>query len=126
MEGSIIVELLKDVALPAATAVVGWFASVWRTRQKKEADVLENVTQILAMQKQYIAEQDDENKKTREINKRLERKLDDMRRSIIQANWCKFTNEGDGCPVLNHEKKTEGEGCDSCEYYQRKNDNGKA
>lgn len=109
--------ILTNVGVPIATAVGGWFASVWRTKQKKEKDVLENVTQILEMQKKYIAEQDEENRKTREYNKELEEKLNGKRRSIRAANWCKYTNEGDGCPVLNEEKKCDDtDRCATCKY----------
>lgn len=115
MEGSpIILDVLRDVALPAVTAVLGWFASIWRTKQKKEADVLQNVSQILEMQKQYIADQDIENRKTREYNKHLEKKLDDKRESIRRANHCQYTAEGDGCPVLRHEDELDSQ-CENCE-----------
>lgn len=120
MIDSIGIEILRDVALPAVTGVLGWFASIWRTKQKKEADILTNVTQILEMQKQYIADQDADNKKTRDINKRLEKKLDDKRESIRKANKCKFTNEGDGCPVLAHEDVLD-EKCKNCELNNHDN-----
>ena len=100
--GSIIVDIMRDVALPIVTAIIGWFASIWRSKQKKEKDVLENVTQILDMQKTYIADQDEENRKTRDLNRLLEKKLDDKRESIRRANHCRYTAEGDGCPVLAH------------------------
>lgn len=112
-EPSILVGILESFVLPLLTAVIGWFANVWRTRQKKEADILTNVTQILEMQKQYISEQDNENKKTRDMNRRLEKKLDDKRESIRKANKCKFTNEGDGCPVLANEDKND-DRCHDC------------
>ena len=115
MEGTTIVDVLQNVGLPILTAVGGWFASIWRTKQKKEKDVLDNVTQILDMQKAYIAEQDEENKKTRDMNKRLEAKLDGKNRAIRKANWCKFTNEGEGCPVLKQEEKNDGDHYDQCE-----------
>lgn len=112
-----------DFVLPVLTGVGGWFASVWRNKQKKESDILTNVTQILEMQKTYIAEQDAENKKTRDMNRRLEKKLDDKRESIRKANKCKFTNEGDGCPVLAHEDVLD-EKCRNCEM--NNHDNGTA
>ena len=111
-------DILTNVGVPIATAVCGWFASVWRTKQKKEKDVLENVSQILEMQKAYIAEQDAENRKTREYNKQLEEKLNGKRKSIRAANWCKFTNEGDGCPVLNEDRKDDPDKCETCKYNQ--------
>ena len=109
-----VIELLKDVGIPALTAAGGWFASVWRSKQKKEADILDNVKQILESQKQYIADQDKENRKTRDMNARLERELRQKSESIRQANKCKFTVEGDGCPVLNHEDALD-EKCKNCE-----------
>lgn len=108
--------ILEKVVIPIITLLVGWFGGVFRTKQKKEADILENMKQILEMQKQYIADQDVENRKTRDINKQLEEKLDDKRRSIRQANWCKYTNEGEGCPVLNHEQKIDNDKCETCKY----------
>ena len=116
MEGSVLLDILRDVALPALTAVAGWFASIWRTKQKKEKDVLENVTQILDMQKKYIADQDEENRKTREYNKHLEEKLNGKNRAIRAANWCKYTNEGEGCPVLVSDAKRDTDKCETCRY----------
>lgn len=111
---SLVLALLKDVGIPLLTLIGGWFAHLFRTKQKKENDILSNVQQILTMQKTYIAEQDAENKKTRDMNARLERKLDDKRESIRQANKCKYTAEGDGCPVLIHEDALD-DRCKNCE-----------
>lgn len=113
-EPSFILTFLESFILPILTAVAGWFTAVWRNKQKKESDILTNVTQILEMQKQYISEQDAENKKTRDMNRRLEKKLDDKRESIRKANKCKFTNEGDGCPVLANEDKID-DRCKNCD-----------
>ena len=113
VEPNILLEVLRDVGIPLVTLVGGWFAHMFRTKQKKEADVLDNVQQILKLQKDYIAEQDAENKKTRDMNARLERKLDEKRESIRQANKCKHTSEGDGCPVLVHEDYLD-EKCKNC------------
>lgn len=110
----IYLELLKDVGIPILTLIGGWFAHLWRTKQKKEADILDNMKQILTMQKEYIADQDAENKKTRDMNARLERKLDEKRESIRQANKCKHTVDGDGCPVLIHEDELD-EKCKNCD-----------
>lgn len=119
----LIVTLLKDVGIPLLTLVGGWFAHLWRTKQKKEQDILSNVQQILNLQKEYIAEQDADKKKTRDMNARLEKKLDDKRESIRQANKCKYTSEGDGCPVLNHEDLLD-EKCKNCSLnHHDKNEN---
>lgn len=114
VEPNILLEILRDVGIPALTLIGGWFAHMFRTKQKKEADVLDNVQQILKLQKDYIAEQDAENKKTRDMNARLERKLDEKRESIRKANKCKYTSEGDGCPVLIHEDYLD-EKCKNCD-----------
>lgn len=112
-ETPIILELLKDVGLPALGIIGGWFAHLFRSRQKKEQDILANVEQILKIQKDYIASQDEENKKTRNMNARLEKKLDDKRESIRKANKCQYTAVGDGCPVLRHEDELD-EKCKNC------------
>lgn len=112
-EPSFSLDILERFVLPLITLIVGWLGNAWRTKQKKEADILTNVMQILEMQKQYISEQDAENKKTRDMNRRLEKKLDDKRESIRKANKCQYTNEGDGCPVLANEDKNDNR-CKDC------------
>lgn len=107
MEGSFIIEIAEKIGLPALTLFMGWFGNAWRTKQKKEQDVLTNVTQILEMQKAYIQEQDEDKKRTRDICKRLEAKLDKKNKSIRQAFKCKYSNEGDGCPVLNEDENSD-------------------
>lgn len=119
---SVVIELLERVGIPTLTLIGGWFAHVFRSKQRKEQDILSNVQQILNLQKEYIAEQDSENKKTRDMNARLEKKLDDKSESIRQANKCKYTAEGDGCPVLVHEDYLD-EKCRNCDL--KGHDNGK-
>lgn len=109
-----IIDVAERVLIPIITLAGGWFGHLIRSKQKKEQDILANVQQILQMQKDYIAEQDAENKKTRDVNMRLEKKLDDKRESIRKANKCKFTAEGDGCPVLKHEDYLD-EKCKNCD-----------
>lgn len=111
------IEISERLLLPIITLAGGWFAHLFRSKQKKEQDILANVQQILQMQKEYIAEQDEENKKTRNMNARLEKKLDDKRESIRKANHCKYTAEGDGCPVLRHEDELD-EKCKNCDLKQ--------
>lgn len=111
-----IIDVMQNIVVPILAVVGGWFAHLFRSKQKKESDVLDNVQQILSMQKEYIEQQDAENKRTRDMNARLEKKLDEKRRSIRQANWCKFTAEGEGCPVLNHEQKVDADKCETCKY----------
>lgn len=120
---SAIVDIFVRVLLPILTLVGGWFAHLIRTKQKKEADILDNVKQILEIQKEYIEDQkkiiderDDVIWESKNLIKRLEAKLDRKSKSIRKANMCKFTNEGDGCPVLLQEEKNETDefDCDKC------------
>lgn len=117
---AVVIDVAERVLLPILTLVGGWFAHLFRSKQKKEADILQNVMQILDLQKKYIADQDAENKKTRDMNARLERKLDGKRDSIRQANKCKYTAEGEGCPVLRHEDELD-EKCENCELNKHDN-----
>lgn len=117
---AVVIDVAERVLLPILTLVGGWFAHLFRSKQKKEADILQNVMQILDLQKKYISDQDAENKKTRDMNARLERKLDGKRDSIRQANKCKYTAEGEGCPVLRHEDELD-EKCENCELNKHDN-----
>lgn len=121
-QAPVYITLLQTVVLPIITAVLGWFGNVFRTRQKKEKDILENVQQILHIQKSYIEEQQSTIVECNNVNKRLEAKLDKKNKSIRRANWCKFTNEGEGCPVLNEEEKQEPaeQACDACKFNEPK------
>ena len=51
--------------------------------------------------------QDEDKKRTRDICKRLEAKLDKKNKSIRQAFKCQYSNEGDGCPVLNEDENSD-------------------
>ena len=120
-------QFLEKFVLPVITLVVGWLAKGWRTRQKKEQDILSNVQQILSSQKDYIADQDERNTKSNNMIARLEKKLDDKNRSIRRANGCKYTNMDGGCPVLNSEEDNDKSPCDNCTYKKQEeenNDNG--
>ncbi len=114
MDASVI-DGLERILLPLLTLAGGWFGHLFRSKQKKEADILDNVKQILVLQKKYIEEQAETIKETKDMNKRLERKLDKKNRSIRKANVCQYTAVGDGCPVLDSEDKYE-EQCDTCPY----------
>lgn len=116
MNGDLLIGIAQTVILPTVTAIGGWFASIWRSKQKKEADILDNVKRILELQKAYIEEQANIIKETKEMVQRLEKKLDEKSKSIRKANFCKYTSEGDGCPVLMQEEKCEQDKCESCEY----------
>jgi len=120
---SIAIEVIERIFLPILTLIGGWFGHMIRTKQKKEADVLDNVNQILDVQKAYIERQDTRYREMEERYYASERKLDNKRASISKANKCKYTNEGDGCPVLRHEDELD-EKCRNCNL--KSNDNSQA
>lgn len=121
-----LIDGFERVLLPILTLLGGWFGHLFRSKQKKESDILDNVKQILVLQKAYIEEQAGMLKETKDMNRRLEKKLDRKDRSIRRANICKFTSEGDGCPVLDSEEKFETDYCADCTYNKKEeeNDNG--
>lgn len=110
-----------NIGLPIVTLFMGWFGNAWRSRQRKEADILQNVQQILDLQKRYIDEQQQTILETRAMNKRLDLKLEQKNKSIRQANRCKFTNEGDGCPVLQNEEHNDRDKCVTCQFNHEDN-----
>lgn len=94
------VDLLATYIMPAVTAATGWFANAWRNRQKKDADVLQNVEQIIQLQRTYI---DDQNARLAEFSaamQRMERRLDSRERSIMKARSCRIVKTDDDCVVL--------------------------
>lgn len=117
-----LIDGFERVLLPIITLLGGWFGHLFRSKQKKESDILDNVKQILILQKSYIEEQAGMLKETKDMNRRLERKLDKKDRSIRRANICKFTSEGDGCPVLDSEEKYETDYCADCAYNKKEGD----
>ena len=114
-----LIDGFERVLLPILTLLGGWFGHLFRSKQKKESDILDNVKQILVLQKAYIEEQAGMLKETKDMNRRLEKKLDRKDRSIRRANICKFTSEGDGCPVLGSEEKFEPDYCADCAYNKK-------
>ena len=105
-----------NIGLPIVTLFAGWFGQAWKSKAQKKADELDNTQQIITLQRDYIAEQQTQLAKYNAANQRLEAKLDKKNKSIRQANKCKYTAEGDGCPVLLHEEKTEDDKCETCKF----------
>lgn len=108
-------ELLTNFALPILTALIAWFGNAYRNKQKKEHDVLDNVQQIIEMQKEYISGQNKTLSDTKVMLSRINNKLDYKSASIRKAYNCKVPSEE--CPVLIHESKIKTHtDCDSCEH----------
>ena len=106
--------------LPVITLILGWLFNAYRNKQKKEHDILDNVQRIIDLQNAHILKSEQALEKSDKQNQRLDAKLDRKNKSIRKANNCKFTNEGDGCPVLNQEEINErvyDEGCRLCEHH---------
>ena len=108
--------------LPVLTALIAWFANAYRNKQKKEHDVLDNVQRIIDLQNAHIMKAEAALEKSDRQNQRLDAKLDRKNKSIRKANNCKYTAEGDGCPVLIQEEVNErvyDEGCRMCEHHSQ-------
>ena len=101
------IDIVKTFALPIITGFLGWIYSKYRNKQEREKDILDNVQRIVDMQDAQIKKQEQTQKKSDNLNQRLEAKLDRKNKSIRQANKCPYTMEGDGCPVLSQEEKNE-------------------
>lgn len=113
-----------EFILPVIMAVGGWFFGVFRTRQKKEKDVLDNVQQILNIQRLYIDEQKEELMKYRAEDQRKGRIIEEKNRSIRKANWCKYIAQDNLCPVLHSEEEfylKDNPECENC-LKQQSND----
>lgn len=109
--------------LPIVMLLLGWFSNAYRNKQKKEHDILDNVQRIINLQNAHILKSEQALEKSDKQNQRLDAKLDRKNKSIRKANNCKYTNEGDGCPVLNQEEINEriyDEGCRLCEHRPNK------
>ena len=115
-----------DFVLPIVMGVAGWFGNGYRNKQKKESDIILNFQAMRDADREFILEcREDlkearkDLKESRDINKRLEAKYNRKCKSVRAANKCKFTSEGEGCPVLNQEEKNEqiyDIECSKCEH----------
>jgi hypothetical protein len=112
-------EFLYTFVLPVLTGFLGWIYSSYRNRQKKEHDILDNVERILKLQDEHVKKTEQALERSDKLCQRIEAKYDRKSKSVRAANKCKFTNEGDGCPVLLQEEKNEyiyHQDCSECEY----------
>lgn len=119
-------ELWMQIALPVVTGLVGWLTSSYRNKQKKEGDILTNVERIVAMQDAHIQKAEVALLKSEKVIQRIETKLDRKNKSVRAANKCRFTNEGDGCPVLAQEERNEhiyDIQCEQCEHHIKQESN---
>lgn len=107
-ETSILSEILQNIGLPLITGIMGWYGSMWRSLHRKDKDMLD-------IQKKYIEEQQGTIEETKKMNKRLEGKLNKEYKCVRQAFKCKYSNVGDGCPVLLLEERYDNDTvCEDC------------
>lgn len=112
-------DLWVQIILPIATAVVGWLTNAYRNKQKKESDIISNFQAMRDADREFILECRADLKESRDMNKRLEAKYNRKCKSVRAANKCKYTIEGEGCPVLIQEEKNEtiyDADCHKCEH----------
>lgn len=96
-----------DFVLPIIMGIAGWLGNGYRNKQKKESDIITNFKAMRDADREFIEECRKDLKESRDMNKRMEAKYNRKCKSVRAANKCKFTNEGDGCPVLEQEDKNE-------------------
>ena len=96
-----------DFVLPLIMGIAGWLGNGYRNKQKKESDIITNFKAMRDADREFIEECRKDLKESRDMNKRLEAKYNRKCKSVRAANKCKFTNEGDGCPVLEQEDRNE-------------------
>lgn len=119
-------ELINDIIIkgifPLITGLLAWLYSNYRNKQKKESDIISNFQAMRDADREFILECRSDLKESRNLVKRLEAKLDRKCKSVRAANRCRYTNEGDGCPVLAQEEKNEGIYCNDCEHLNKEKD----
>lgn len=115
-----------DFVLPIIMGIAGWLGNGYRNKQKKESDIITNFKAMRDADREFIEECRKDLKESRDMNKRLEAKYNRKCKSVRAANKCKFTSEGDGCPVLAQEETNErvyDADCAMCEHLNNeKND----
>jgi hypothetical protein len=117
-------ELWLQIALPVVTGVVGWATNAYRNAQKKESDIISNFQAMRDADREFIEECRKDLKESRNMNKRLEAKYNRKCKSVRAANKCKFTDKGEGCPVLAQEERNEhiyDADCSKCEHQNTEN-----
>lgn len=107
------------VVSPIVGGVVGWLGNNVATKRKKESEIIANFQAMRDADRVFIEECRADLKESRDMNKRLEAKYNRKCKSVRAANRCKYSNEGDGCPVLAQEEKNEriyDADCKDCEH----------
>lgn len=107
-------DILINFLLPLFTGVLGILGTAYRNKQKKEKDILDNVHQVIEIQKKHIYEQEKTLSRTRAMLDRIELKYEKKSAAIRKAYSCKTSS--DDCPVLKEDEKLNSEECENCEH----------
>lgn len=111
-----------NIGLPIVTLFAGWFGQAWKSKAQKKADDLDNMQQIISMQREYITEQQGQMDRYNENLRRVEEKLDEKREAIRQANKCTHVKKGGKCPVLTRDENLGCGKCETCKYNEGEGD----
>lgn len=111
-----LIDLIKDIALPIILGILGWMGNAYRNRQKRESDILDNVQRIIDIQNSHISRCESTLDEREKAYKAMSRKNDLKREAIKKAYSCHVASEK--CPVLifdsqTHENSIENK-CDNC------------
>lgn len=111
-------DVLIDFLLPIITLAFGWLGSAYRNKQKKSADILDNVQTIINMQTQQMERQSRVIQRYEKQQDVLDRKFAHKVASVRKAYKCPHPNAD--CPVLRHDAKWDdnlcNNDCSQCEY----------
>lgn len=111
-------DVLIDFALPLLTALVAWLGTAYRNKQKKSADILDNVQRILDIQDNQIAKQSKFIQGYEKKMAALEKKYAHKQSAVRKAYKCPHPNAD--CPVLKQDAKWDDDLCNNdcanCEY----------
>lgn len=111
-------DILIDFLLPLITLGFGWLGSAYRNKQKKGADILDNVQRILDIQDKQIEKQSNFIKGYEKKMDALEKKYAHKVSAVRKAYKCPHPNAD--CPVLKHDAKWDdslcNNDCANCEF----------
>lgn len=116
-------DVLVDFALPLLTAGIAWLTAAYRNKQKKGADILDNVQRILDIQDKQIEKQSNFIQGYEKKMAALEKKYAHKTSAVRKAYKCPHPNAD--CPVLKQDAKWDDNLCNydcaQCEFNKNPN-----
>lgn len=110
-------EIIAPIISGALMGLIGWLTAAYRNKQKKEKDILDNVQQMLDMERQQINIYAERLAKSETDYHKLEKKFDHKTRAVKEAYDCEHPSEN--CPVLIYDKSQ----CEDCKIKRTVNEN---